>query len=161
MSKFEKSEWAEKKHARHFLENADTFILERKRLFAILRSFYRYFLLDNSKDSIRVLDLGCGNGALTMELLKEDDNLEATLVDGSSEMLINAQDNLKNFNGMNFIQKTFQELMAESDLEDGLSADFNLVVSSLAIHHLYANEKKSLFQYIYNHLRFWWIFFKY
>ena len=44
MSKFEKSEWAEEGHAKQFLENADIYILERQRLFKILKSFYRYFL---------------------------------------------------------------------------------------------------------------------
>ncbi len=153
MSKFEKSEWADKKHANQFMENADIYILERKRLFAILRSFYRYFLLSNPKKAIRVLDLGCGSGALTMELLKEDDKIEATLVDGSSDMLINAQENLKNYNKMHFMQKTFQELMDELDVDNGLFIDFDFAVSSLAIHHLQFEEKKSLFQYIYSHLK--------
>jgi len=43
-SKFEKSEWAEDKHAKEFMENADIYILERKRLFEILKSFYTHFL---------------------------------------------------------------------------------------------------------------------
>jgi len=154
MSKFEKSEWAEKKHAREFVENADIYILERKRLFKILKSFYRYFLLNKELERpIRVLDLGCGNGALTMELLKEDDKIQATLVDGSSEMLKNARENLKTHSHMNFIHKTFQEFL-ESEVEgsDVLTDEFDLVISSLAIHHLHLEEKKSLFHYIYNHL---------
>jgi tRNA (cmo5U34)-methyltransferase len=155
MSKFEKSEWAEKKHAQEFMENADIYILERKRLFAILKSFYRYFLLNNDlKGPVRVLDLGCGSGALTMELIKEDDQIEATLVDGSLEMLTNARENLKNYNGMKFIHKTFQELMKdELKGNNSLFGDYDLIVSSLAIHHLYAEEKKSLFQQIYEHLK--------
>lgn len=154
MSEFEKSEWAEDEHAKEFMENADIYILERKRLFSILRSFYRYFLMDNEfKGPVKVLDLGCGDGALTLELLKEDKQINATLVDGSSKMLENARKNLKNYEGMNFIHKTFQDLLEDQlNEKDHVLNSFNLVVSSLAIHHIHFEEKKSLFQYINNHL---------
>jgi len=155
MSKFEKSEWAEREHAKEFMENADIYILERKRLFAILNSFYRYFLGNNppSKRPVKVLDLGCGNAALTMELLKEDKKINATLVDGSLEMLENARENLSDYPNMNFMHKTFQELLENGSQDDDiLPNDFDFVVSSLAIHHLHTEEKKSLFQYLYDHL---------
>jgi len=156
MSEFEKSEWAEAEHAKEFMENADIYILERKRLFSILRSFYRYFLMDNEfKGPVKVLDLGCGDGALTLELLKEDNQINATLVDGSLEMLENAGNNLKNYGGMDFVHKTFQDLLEDQLNEKDRALDsFNLVVSSLAIHHIHFEEKKSLFQYIYDHLEF-------
>lgn len=147
MSEFEKSEWAEKEHAQEFLENADIYILERKRLFQILKSFYRHFL--GEKNRTKVLDLGCGDGALTWELLKEDDQIQVTLVDGSSEMLKNARERLKSYN-MHFILRTFQELLKNDEVLDD---DFDLVVSSLAIHHLHLEEKRSLFEYIHNHLQ--------
>jgi len=155
MSEFEKSEWAEAEHANEFMENADIYILERKRLFSILRSFYRYFLMDNELEGpVKVLDLGCGDGALTMELLKEDKQINTTLVDGSLEMLENARKNLKNYERMIFVHKTFQELLkSKLNDNDSLVDSFNLVVSSLAIHHIHFEEKKSLFQYIYNHLQ--------
>lgn len=154
MSEFEKSEWAEAEHAKEFMENADIYILERKRLFSILRSFYRYFLMNNEfKGPVKVLDLGCGDGALALELLKEDNQINATLVDGSLKMLENARKNLKNYEGMNFIHKTFQDLLGDQLNEKGHALDsFNLAVSSLAIHHISTEEKKSLFRYIHNHL---------
>lgn len=152
MSKFEKSEWSEREHAQEFMENADIYILERKRLFEILKSFYRYFLGNKgSQKPVKVLDLGCGNAAITMELLKEDNKINATLVDGSLEMLKNARENLKNYKDMNFIHKTFQELLEnesqdKSSQDNGsqdsiISGEFDLVVSSLAIHHISTEEK--------------------
>ena len=154
MSKFEKSEWAEEKHAKEFIENADIYILERKTLFTVLKSFFHYFLLSNGlKGSLKVLDLGCGDGAITRELLSEYDQMEVTLIDGSSEMLENARKSLKNHQGMTFIHKTFQELLENQRSDDILQDKFDFVVSSLAIHHLHTTEKKALFQYIYNHLK--------
>lgn len=154
MSKFEKSEWAEEKHAKEFMDNADIYILERKRLFGILKSFYRYFMGSPTFERpIKVLDLGCGDGVLTLQLLKEDNKIEATLIDGSSEMLKNAREHFKSHPGFTFIQKTFQELLEEeSNGNDIISDNFNFVVSSLAIHHLHTEEKKALFRYIHNHL---------
>ncbi|OPY22682.1 MAG: ubiquinone/menaquinone biosynthesis methyltransferase [Methanobacterium sp. PtaU1.Bin242] len=153
MSKFENSEWAEKKHAKNFMENANIYVLERQRLLGILRSFYRYFSSSmSSEESIKVLDLGCGEGVLTLELLKENDQIKATLIDGSAEMLKNARENLNNYNNINFIQKTFQQLIEDGSGENILTDGFDFIVSSLAIHHLYNGEKKSLFQYIYDNL---------
>lgn len=154
MSKFEKSEWAEREHAKEFMENADIYILERKRLFTILKSFYRYFLGNNASEKpVNVLDLGCGNGALTMELLKEDNTINSTLIDGSLEMLENARENLSDYPNMNFIHKTFQELLENGSKDnDILSGGYDFIVSSLAIHHIHTEEKKSLFQYLYDHL---------
>jgi tRNA (cmo5U34)-methyltransferase len=154
MSKFEKSEWAEEGHAKQFLENADIYILERQRLFEILKSFYRYFLRNKiNKRPIKLLDLGCGDGALTREILKEDPEIEATLVDGSAEMLKNAKEHLESHPNFIFIEKTFQELLEDESRGNDIIGDgFDFVVSSLAIHHLHTEEKKSLFSYIYGHL---------
>jgi tRNA (cmo5U34)-methyltransferase len=64
-------------------------------------------------------------------------------------MIQNAQERLKSYDGLNYIHKTFQELL-ENDI---LETDFNFIVSSLAIHHLSSESKESLFQYILHHLK--------
>jgi len=150
MSNFEKSEWNKSRHVNAFVENANIYILERKRLFSVANSFYNYFLKNKVKNAqLKVLDLGCGDGALTNELLEADNRLEATLVDGSLDMIENAQQRLKSYTGLKYINKTFQELL-ENDI---LESDYNLIVSSLAIHHLSSKDKKSLYQYIFYHLK--------
>ena len=147
MSEFEESKWKNKQAALEFIENADMYILERQKLFAIMKSLYKHFLADNNK-TIKILELGCGDGRVTHELLQIDANLEGTLIDGSAEMVENAKNRLKSYPGLKFIQNTFQELV-NSNL---LSETFDFVVSSLAIHHLQEDEKKTLFEYVYNHL---------
>jgi tRNA (cmo5U34)-methyltransferase len=149
MSEFERSEWKNKKAALEFIENADMYILERKTLFKIMKSLYKHFLANNINNRfIKVLEIGCGDGRITQELLKVDKNMEGTLIDGSYEMIKNAIKRLESYPELKFIQTTFQELV-KSDL---LPQNFDFVVSSLAIHHLRSDEKESLFKYIYDKL---------
>ena len=146
MTEFDRTRWAEKGFGEQYLETADIRVVERKRLLAILKSFYRHFLVD--KQQCRVLDLGCGDGVLTNELFSIDGSLSATLVDGSEDMLNKAKERLAGFKNIHFIKASFQELL-HPDIQ---LSDFDFIVSSLAIHHLTRSEKKSLFNYIYAHL---------
>ncbi|GBE56796.1 hypothetical protein BMS3Bbin16_01007 [archaeon BMS3Bbin16] len=146
MAEFDKTQWSEKDFAYGYLEAADIYIVERRRFLEILKSFYTHFL--GVKKQNRVLDLGCGDGILVHELLKIDDSISATLIDGSEDMLNKAKERLAGFKNIQFIRSSFQELL-HTDLH---LPDFDLVVSSLAIHHLTLDEKKSLFSYIYSHL---------
>ncbi|HML05378.1 MAG TPA: class I SAM-dependent methyltransferase, partial [Methanobacterium sp.] len=85
-------------------------------------------------------------GRITQELLSINKSLEGTLIDGSKEMIENAKKRLKLYPNLNYIQITFQELI-KSDLNK-----FDFIVSSLAIHHLSFDQKKTLFEYIYDNL---------
>jgi len=146
MTEFDKSHWAQKDFSNQYLEDSDIYIVERRRLFEILKSFYRCFLAN--KRNNKILDLGCGDGILTQELLKIDESISATLVDGSEEMLTKAKKKLSGFEGIKYVRASFQELLKK----DVVLSNFDFVVSSLAIHHLDRNEKKSLFEYIYSRL---------
>lgn len=145
MTEFERSEWIDEENVREFIENSDNYIVERNRQFKILTSFYKHFLRNETPKMI--MDLGCGDGRITGELIKLDSPSEFFLVDGSSDMLSKAKAYLRGADNVHYINKTFQDLMHDNSL-----GDFDLVVSSLAIHHLSLDEKKSLFKYIYNHL---------
>ena len=144
MIEFDRTHWAEKDFGKRYLETADIRVVERRRLLAILKSFYRHFFV--GKQQCRVLDLGCGDGILIHELLSIDGSISATLVDGSADMLNKAKERLAGFKNIRFIKASFQELLhTDIQLQD-------FVVSALAIHHLTTREKKTLFNYIYSHL---------
>ena len=111
-----------------------------------MKSFYGHFI--GNKTNNNVLDLGCGDGIITYELLRIGDSIVATLIDGSEDMLNKAAERLKGFKNINFIKASFQELL---DKKIALQ-NFDFIVSSLAIHHLTMKEKKALFKTIYSHL---------
>ena len=143
---FDNSNWAQAEFAREYRDNADIYVVERRRMLVILQSFYRHYLKDGRQKTI--LDVGCGGGVITQEILKVDGSVSATLLDGSEDMLNAARERLKDFKKLQFIRASFQDFSQR----DVLKQDFDLIVSSLAIHHLARDEKRSLFSKIYAHL---------
>ena len=91
-----------------------------------------------------MLDLGCGDGILTHELLMGDDSISVTLVDGSGDLLRKAYPRLSAFGNVRFGQAGFQDLLYNAAVE---LPRFDLAISSLAIHLLPLSENKSLFAY--------------
>ncbi|MBI4680735.1 MAG: class I SAM-dependent methyltransferase [Nitrospirae bacterium] len=98
---------------------------------------------------IKILDIGCGDGLLTEEILKTGFNISATLIDGNDNMLKKAAERLKPFQNVNFLKASFQELLDDKP-DIGL---YDLCISSMAIHHLTMKEKALLFRYIASHLK--------
>jgi tRNA (cmo5U34)-methyltransferase len=147
MTEFAKSHWAEPDFSRKFVESADIAIVERKRSHEIMKSFFRHNY--SGRERIDILDLGCGDGILTHELYRTGIPFAAMIVDGSEEMLQKATERLKHSRDIRTVRASFQDVIAGKSVSGG----FDFVVSSLAIHHLDMNEKRSLFTWVYGHLR--------
>ncbi len=143
MVKFNNSNWAKAEFSQEYRDNADVYIVERRRLLEILKSFYKFFLYDRKR--INILDLGCGDGIVTHGLLEIDDSMSATLIDGSEDMLNKAKERLKGFHNIHYIKASFQEILNK----DILQKQYDFIVSSLAIHHLTMDEKISLFKKVF------------
>ena len=149
MVEFEHSEWSRAEFAAEFVENADHYIVERRRMLEVVLSFYRRFTRTRrSGRDTRLLDLGSGDGALSHELLKNDGTIRATLVDASPEMLECARRRLRSYPHVEFVERSFQQLLRDPDTP----SEFDIVVSGLAIHHLELEAKKALFSYVFAHL---------
>ncbi len=146
VSDFDSSRWLDSSFAQEYREQADGYVPERRSLIEIVQSLYRHMV--KRSQPCRILDLGCGDGLMVQELLKVDAGIDATLVDGSQEMLKAAGNRLDRFEKKHLVNASFQELL----VLDPLRNTFGFVLSSLAIHHLAMAQKEALFEYIYRHL---------
>ncbi len=142
MSRFDRSNWARPEFTQGYRDNADVFIVERRRMLAVLQSFYVHFVKDGTRR--KMLDLGCGDGIVTSVIRDIDPSVSATLVDGSSDMLRKARERLNRPQRATFIRSSFQEMMRGGSVR----GKFDFIASSLAIHHLDMDQKKSLFRKI-------------
>ena len=147
MTEFRETKWSQGEYGDRYIDAADVIVIERRRMFEIVKSFYRFNVAP--KDKRTVLDLGCGDGIVARRLLEIDDALSATLVDGSDEMLEKARALLKGYRNVSLLRASFQELLSG---EIRLPRPYSLVVSALAIHHLTTEEKRALFEMIHAHL---------
>ena len=95
---------------------------------------------------LEIADLGAGSGLFTRHVQSAYPNAAFTLVDASREMLDLAR--------KRFQQRTDSFSFIEQRLEDFSEPErFDVVISSLAIHHLEDADKRSLFKRIFNALR--------
>lgn len=93
----------------------------------------------------RVLDLGCGNGNVTAQLIQSFPNAQYELLDASNQMINLCKNRFKGyytdyhttfFNDFPFSENTY-----------------DMVVAGFSIHHCDPSEKQELFQKIYDSLK--------
>lgn len=144
MSEFEKSRWAESEFSQNYRDEANVYLPFRSQFIETTKSLFAHFFDSNAQ--VKVMDLGCGDGLFIQELLKTFSLAGVTLVDGSTEMLKAARNRLGKNENIRFIKAGFQDLVAKKPLTE----KFDLIYSSLAVHHLQFEEKKLLYEYIHN-----------
>ncbi len=144
MTQFEQSEWHDAEKAGAYRERADILVQDRPKLFKLLRLFFNHYY--HGKKSVRVLDLGCGDGVLGQHLKSCDPQICLSAWDASEDMLNAAIQRLRKWPDVTTRQITFQELI---EVRESGSV-FDLVVSSMAIHHLSHVEKRGLFAQIHH-----------
>jgi len=101
--------------------------------------------LANIRPGMKVLDLGCGTGTLTLMIKRAHPQAEVTGLDGDPQVLGIA---LEKSRGLNI---QWDEGLASSlPYPDSV---FDRVVSSLVIHHLTTDDKRSAFKEMYRVLK--------
>lgn len=96
--------------------------------------------------SIDVLDLGAGTGLFSKHILEKYPSAQFVLYDLADKMLAVAKERFRAHpQQFEFVVGDYRTLQ--------VSREFDLVVSSLSIHHLSNDEKQSLFRAIYGVLR--------
>jgi tRNA (cmo5U34)-methyltransferase len=111
-------------------------------LFAVAKELIPF----TSSDAIDVLDLGAGTGLFSRHVLERCPKGRFVLYDIAGKMLDVARERFRKFPGQfRFVTADYRTL------ED--AGSFDLVISSLSIHHLDDREKKELCRQVYEVLR--------
>jgi len=94
-------------------------------------------------EPIRVIDLGCGTGTVAQNILDAFPNANVTCLDLAENMIALARAKLARYPGVRFAVGDFTTF-------DG---EYDVVISSLALHHLATDEhKRSFYRRIYDRL---------
>ncbi len=105
----------------------------------------RLIQLANIQPCMKVLDLGCGTGTLTIMLKRVHPDTDITGLDGDSQVLAIAREKSRGTN-----------IQWDEGLGSSLpyaNSVFDRVVTSLVIHHLSTDDKRRAFEEIYRVLK--------
>ena len=133
----ENAGWQSGESVRRYQRTADVVIPYRQEILAVIARLGAAF----TPDRPRVLDLGCGMGDVTAEILKLKPDASAVLIDNSEEMLKIARERYKDNGSIRIISH---------DLNGGLplelaETEFDLCVSCFATHHIDYAKRKGLY----------------
>lgn len=93
----------------------------------------------------RILDLGCGNGNVTFELIQKFPDSHYVLLDASNEMIELCRRRFQGYD-IEFITSYFK------DYQFGTN-NFDLITAGFSLHHCDLDEKQQIFRRIYKSLK--------
>ena len=130
--------WKEADRVAHFAARMDERAAEREAQFNLLGRLLPY----ESGDAFHILDVGAGYGAVAESLLRHFPAARATLLDLSDAMIEEGRRRLSSLDGrFNYVQGDF----ADGSLPHDVAGPYEVIVSSLAIHHLPPDGKRDLY----------------
>ncbi len=133
-----------KKVAIKFDEIAREYDNQRRELIPCFEDFYSIpvTIADINDDSPNILDIGAGTGLFSAFMLKKYPNANLTLIDISEKMLEVAKSRFLNHPNVKYITDDYTKYRFDET--------YDLVISSLSIHHLTNTEKKDLYRHIFS-----------
>ena len=128
-----------------FDEDAENYDKIRRLFIPCFDDFYTITtdLASSNKKNPKILDLGAGTGLLTKYLLDKYPDAEFILIDMAEKMLKEAKNRFQEHDNFEFIIADYSSYDFRS---------FDIIVSSLSIHHLEDEDKKKLYKKVYNSL---------
>ncbi|MFD1255668.1 class I SAM-dependent methyltransferase [Mucilaginibacter terrae] len=105
--------------------------------------FYNLFhYIPNNLHPRQIIDLGCGTGNLTAVALQHYPDADIHALDISADILTECRQRFLGNNNVYYHQQNFSHLKFEPE-------SFDLIISSIAIHHITDEEKAILYQQVY------------
>lgn len=133
-----------------FDKYASEYDSSRKKLIPCFDDFYQTAIKEipfPKEQKIDVLDLGAGTGLMAGLVASSYPNAKIMLIDIAEKMLSEAKEKLKCF------ENDFDFTVADYSQVKSFGKNFDLIISSLSIHHLSDIEKQNLFKSIHLHLK--------
>lgn len=129
-----------------FSVGAEEYDQQRKHVIPCLEDLYRVTADLSTVETLKpnILDLGAGTGLLTSYLYDRYPQGSFTLLDLSEEMLDIAQARFQNLANFSYVTADY--------LKHDFQGFFDIVVSSLSIHHMEHQDKEFLYRKVYEHL---------
>lgn len=123
-----------------FNENAPSYDVQRKKLIPCFDDFYSIpiSILDIKTETPTVLDIGAGTGLFSSFVKEKYPNARITLIDLSEKMMEISKERFSNYKDVHYVVSDYTEYEFEEK--------FDLVISSLSIHHLSDEEKSNLYK---------------
>nr|WP_223070516.1 class I SAM-dependent methyltransferase [Paenibacillus caui] len=120
---------------------------QRRQLIPCFDAFYgmALSLVETANPAPRILDLGAGTGLFSSMVLQKYPDAQLTLIDLSEQMLEVARQRFRQSGNVQYIACDYTNYT--------FSESFDIVISSLSIHHLTHPAKKQLFKAIYQLLQ--------
>lgn len=125
---------------------AQDYDMQRKQLIPCFDDFYGMALdlMESSKDTPHILDLGAGTGLLSGMVLQKYPNARLTLMDISEKMLRMARRRFADTDQVQYVVGDYTK--------HAFTSSYDMIISSLSIHHLTHAEKKNVFGTVYKML---------
>jgi len=129
-----------------FNENASHYDGQRKKLIPCFNDFYSIAtsIVETNLKNPSILDIGAGTGLLSSFILDKFPGANLTLIDISEKMLEVAKERFKGKTNVTYIIDDYTKYK--------LDKKFDIIISSLSIHHLTDDDKKRLYSDIYSSL---------
>ncbi|WP_248924623.1 class I SAM-dependent methyltransferase [Paenibacillus hamazuiensis] len=120
---------------------------QRRQLIPCFDDFYgtALSLVESESPAPRIIDLGAGTGLFSGMVLQKYPNASLTLMDLSDKMLEGARERFRGAGNVKYVVGDYSDF--------AFSETYDIVISSLSIHHLTHPAKRQLFATIYKFLR--------
>ncbi|MGE7602307.1 class I SAM-dependent methyltransferase [Peribacillus sp. NPDC097675] len=137
---------------RHYLresfnEHASQYDEQRRKLIPCFDDFYSIpiTVLDTKNEKPHVLDIGAGTGLFSSFLKEKFPKAKLTLIDISEKMMKIAKDRFKSESDVEYLIADYTDYVFDRK--------YDFIISSLSIHHLTDDEKRNLFNCLYDALK--------
>ncbi len=140
-----KEGWTHPEAAEKYAQTADIIIPERKEILSIISRV----AIELGSMNPKIIDLGCGLGDVTAEILKLKPQAEVLMLDFSEEMIRRSNERFRENKNITVVKRDLNQGILDITEDRG----FDAVVSCFSIHHVEFENRIKLYSDVYELLK--------